>query len=134
MLVLLAVIGVVGLYFSVSSFSAIESDVEVEATPGQSLVEEGDSVVVTVREANSGDPVTGATVVPDAADRPIDAAPDRTTNESGQAVFAVGDGSDAVTVGWRTGDDSTDVHFDVQTDGETYVDRVDNSAVTVLRS
>lgn len=133
-LVLLAVIGTAGLYFSVSSFSAIESDREVEATPEASLVEADETVVVTVREAGSRDPVAGATVVPTADSLPLDAAPERTTNASGRAVFTFGDGPGDVTPDWRTGVDSAAVRFEVDPPDETQVDRLANAPVTVLRS
>lgn len=131
--VALLAIGIVGAFLSIESVDPLGVEREVTTTYSEGVVSaDGDTLVVTVLEANSEDPVPGATVVPTSGDANLESAPEATTDDDGEVTVTFGNDSDAVTIDWRTGQQSAEVSFDIEPpDGRT--DRNPNPTVRVRR-
>lgn len=134
-LVLLVLVAVTGTAFSLGFVeNPFAGPAEVTTEFNQSVVDEGEAIAVTVVEASSGDPVEGATVVPASESASLDSTPELTADADGRAVFALGDGEDAVGIDWRSTERDVTITFEVSPPGEDFVDDTANPAVTVLRN
>lgn len=134
-LVMLVALGGAGLFVSVDSIDPFGTEREVTTAYDDSVVADGESVVVTVRETATDAPVAGATVVPATGESTrLDGAAERTTDESGQATFELGDGEDAISIDWGPTQDVAELRFDVEPRDEDLVDEKPNPELVVQRS
>lgn len=136
-LVIALVVGVaaLGIMMNVLGTFDFGANQEVTTAYDDGVIADGGSVVVTVRETATDAPVAGATVVPATGESTrLDGAAERTTDESGQATFELGDGEDAVSIDWGPTQDVAELRFDVEPRDDDLVDEEPNPELVVRRS
>lgn len=93
-------IGIGGYYVSISSIDPFDTDRELLVESNTSLVMEGESVRITVRDANTGAPIESANITVGGTKTNLDSSPVLNTDENGQVTFDFGPAMGEVTVDW----------------------------------
>ena len=130
---LILAIGIGGFYVSLSSVAPFDTERQLDAASNTSLVMEGESVRITVREANTDEPVAGAKITVEGAKTHLVSSPVLWTDDSGRATVNFGRSTEGVAVDWSPGKDRVTVEFVATADTTGVVGQQSRVEVTVIR-